>query len=313
MKIPLVVLGGRDRRGSELPEGVEDRHPLHGYKGAVLRVGDRPLIRELTERLRGPGLFDPIYVAGPQEVYRDLLPDEVRIIDTDGDFAENLRRSLDATKVGDDYAPQIGFTTCDILPDPDELQAAADDLRHRAPVDFWFPQIRVPDDSHRLGESDWKPRYRMVPKGSGEAVPILPSHFIVAAPGGLRLEFVLRFLDILYATRNQPVPRRSARLTRALLWGLFVEDVKHVLGLQPPRIFFDVVVSALSVGRKLYRGTVTSGELERRCRRIFVINRHRKKYPERRGHVPVFDTLSLAKDIDTLEEARELSGEVSAG
>lgn len=310
MKIPLVVLGGRDRRGSELPEGVEDRRPIHGYKGAVLRVGDKPLIRELTERLRAPGLFDPIYVAGPPEVYRDLVDEEVRIIDTDGDFAQNLRRSLDSTKVNGDYAPQIGFTTCDILPDPAELEAAAEDLRQRAPVDFWFPQIRVPDDARRLGESDWKPRYRVVPTGSGEAVPTLPSHFIVAAPGALRLEFVLRFLDILYATRNQPVPKRRARLTRALLWGLCVEDVKHILGLQPPRIFFDVVVSALRLGTKLYRGKVTTDELERRCRRIFVINRHRKKHPDRRGHVPVFDTLSLAKDIDTLEEARELSGEL---
>ena len=39
----------------------------------------------------------------------------------------------------------------------------------------------------------------------------------------------------------------------------------------------------------------------------FAVDRqHRRLFPDRRGRVAVLDVLSLARDIDTAEEAREI-------
>ena len=65
---------------------------------------------------------------------------------------------------------------------------------------------------------------------------------------------------------------------------------------------------SLGLTRRLARGQATVEEFEVRVRRIFLRPEHRHRYPERRGRVPILDGLSLAKDIDTVEEARELAG-----
>lgn len=308
-RIPLVILGGRDRRGSELPDGVEDRHPLHGYKGALLRFDGKPLVQVLIERMRAVEVFHPIYIAGPRHVYEEFLDDDVCLIETDGSFGANLRATLEGTRVDGDYPWQLAYVTCDILPDPDELERAVADLEHHVPVDFWMPQIRVPEGERSLGQSDWKPRYSLSHAGSGEPVPVLPGHLLVAAPGILRLEFTLRFLDALYETRNRPLAYRRAALTRTLLGSLLMEDLRHLVRLKLPRNLFDVVFWSLYAVAKLATGNASTREMERYLRRAFVFWDHRRKHPERRGRVPILDALSLAKDIDTLEEAREVAGD----
>lgn len=308
-RIPLVILGGRDRRGPELPEGVEGRHPLHGYKGVLLRIGGEPLVQVLIERMRAVEVFHPIYIAGPRHVYEDFLDQDVRLIETDGSFGANLRASLEGTKVDGEYPWQLAYVTCDILPDPEELERAVADLRDHAPVDFWMPQIRVPEGERSLGQSDWKPRYSLSHAGSGEPVPVLPGHLLVAAPDVLRLEFTLRFLDALYETRNRSLAHRRAALTRTLLGSLLKEDLRHLMRLKVPRNLFDVVFWSLYAAAKLATGKSSTREMERYIRRVFVFWDHRRKHPERRGRVPILDALSLAKDIDTLEEAREVAGD----
>lgn len=307
--VPLVILGGRDRRGPELPEGTEGRHPLHGYKGVVLKIDGKPLIQVLLDRLRAVEVFHPFYIAGPRHVYEEFLGDDVRLIETDGSFGANLRASVESTKVDGEYAPQLGFVTCDILPDPEELRNAVDDLIHHSPVDYWMPQIRVPMEETGLGKSDWKPRYRLAPPGSGESVPILPGHLLVAAPGILRLEFALQFLDQLYETRNRSLAYRRAALTKALLGSLLAEDVRHLLKLKPPSNLFDVVFWSLFAVAKLMSGGATTTQMARYIRRVFVLRSQRKAYGDERARVPILDALSLAKDIDTLEEAQEVAGE----
>lgn len=308
-KIPLVILGGRDRRGPELPDGTRDRHPLHGYKGVVLKVGGEPLIQVLIDRLRAVEIFSPLYIAGPRHVYEEFLADDVRLIDTDGSFGANLRACVESTKVDGEYAPQLGVVTCDILPDPGELRAAVDDLVQHSPVDFWMPQIRVPEEETGLGKSDWKPRYRLAPSGSGESVPILPGHLLVAAPGVLRLEFTLRFLDELYETRNRSIAYRRAALTKTLLGSLLAQDLRHLLRLKPPVNLFDVIFWSLFAVAKLMGGKATTNQMARYIRRAFVLRAHRKAHGDHRARVPLLDALSLAKDIDTLEEAKEVAGE----
>ncbi len=303
--IPLIVLGGRDRHTVDLPDAVIDRQALSGYKGARLRIGGRPLIVVLIDRLRATGVFDPIFIAGPSSIYGDIAPDGVTVHDTDGSFGQNLRFSVEKLRV--DLKPtQVAVATCDILPDPAELQLAADDLVRNQPLDFWFPLVRVPQDKSTLGTSDWKPRYRLQPPGASQPVPILPSHILACNVEVTRLRLVYRLFDMLYATRNRPVVYRSLVLMRRLLWSLFLEDVKHMAALRRPHILGPVVGNSLVLANMLRNGKGTTTEWEDRIRRVFIRRDHARLFPTRRGRVPVIDALSLARDIDTLEEAAEL-------
>lgn len=310
-KIPLVILGGRDRHQSALPTSESDRHALRGYKGAELEIAGRPLVCEVVDRLRAVEAFEPIHVSGPASVYAPIVPEGVRIIDTDGDFGTNLRASVDAV-TRDPGPQQAAFTTCDIVPDPDELRRALRDLEAHPENDFWMPQVRVPEDPSRLGESEWKPKYRLRPHGEPASVAILPSHLVIADPRILRLRFIYRFFDLLYRTRNRPLAERRGVLTRHLLWSLVVEDIKHVFSGRPPHIFAPVVFHSLLLASKLKAGRATAADFERGIRQVFIKRGHRRRYPDRLGRVPVLDALSLAKDIDTVEEAREAARRVAA-
>ena len=303
-KIPLIVLGGRDRRLAEQADQCRGNQPLKGYKGVALRIHGRPLIEILIERMTATGVFGPVLIAGPRSIYGPLFP-EIEIVDTDGTFGENLRRSVE--HVRQTLRPElVAVTTCDILPDPEELEEALGDLRAHQPLDFWMPQIRVPEDTSDLGASEWKPKYRLVPAGETRSVPILPGHLLVCNPEAVRLRFVYRFFDLLYRTRNRPLAYRRLVLTRNLLWSLVVEDFKHLLSLRLPRIFFPVVYNSLMLTSKLKAGAASVTEAEDHIRRAFLKSGHQKRYPNRRGRVLLSPALSLAKDIDTEEEAREL-------
>lgn len=303
---PLVILGGRDRHRSVLPAGGQDKHPLRGYKAVDTRIGRQTLIEVLTARLRTTGVFDPIYVAGPRRVYEPLGMD-VRLVDTDGELGENIRAALAAVAAGG-WPHLVGFTTCDILPTTADLELALADLEHRPRFDFWFPQCRVPDDVARLGSSAWKPRYLIQPTGEPTPVPTLPGHLLVVDAQALRLELIYRIFDLAYRSRNRTVRFRRSMILRHVFWALVAEDLRRLFSLRVPNITWRVLHNGLKLAAHLLAKKLSQRELEDRLRRIFVRNRHFQELPERRGHMPILDVLSLARDIDTEEEAREITG-----
>ena len=69
--IPLIVLGGSDRRAGHLPAGADDEHALAGFKGLTLEVDGRPLVIEVIERMAT--VFSPIWLVGPQALYEPVL------------------------------------------------------------------------------------------------------------------------------------------------------------------------------------------------------------------------------------------------
>lgn len=73
-----------------------------------------------------------------------------------------------------------------------------------------------------------------------------------------------------------------------------------------PNLTWTVLHSGLPAVRELKAGTITRAHLEDAIRRIIVTTRHRRRSPERRVLMPVVEGLSLALDIDTGEEAREM-------
>jgi hypothetical protein len=306
--LPLIILGGSDRRRPTLPAGVRGKVPLSGYKGAELLFQGRPLVEVLVERLLATGRFDPIYIAGPRAVYREVRS-SASLIDTNGTFGKNIRVSLEALR---ERHPEtyIGFITCDVLPEVETLRELMAHFDKSVPCDMWFPLIRAPKEAENLGASSWKPVYRIVPVAGQAAVRILPGHLVIIDPEALRLRFLYHLFQLGYATRNRPIAYRKALMVRSVLSGLLYQDLLHILSFRLPNLTWTVLRAGLAAARDLKAGTITQAALEDALRRLFVKNRHQKKHPERRIHLPLLDALSLALDMDTEEEAREQGGKL---
>ena len=304
-KMPLIILGGRDRKVTTLPEGGRDKKVLRGYKAVDLEIGGRRLIDILVGRVRDSGLFDPIYIAGPSAIYEGVV-DGVEIIETDGSLGQNLAACVDAM-AREHPGRQVMFTTCDILPDRQELTYALDDFRAHQPLDYWMAQIRVPDDLSELGESSWKPKYYIQPEGEPAPVRVLPGHILAVDPGLADTDLILRFFEGLYSTRNRPISARYLVIGRQVLLKLLTDDLRALASFHWPSRTASVVYNCLVMARKLAAGLARQKELENRLRRIFIKPRHFKANPLLRGRVAVIEGLSLAKDIDTEEEAREVA------
>ena len=299
--IPIIVLGGRDKRPPALPSDARDKHPLAGYKGITIRIGGRALIDCVVDRLRQSEAFAPVYIAGPESVYRDI-ESAATVIDAHGSIDTTIRTAAEAVRAKHPNTP-LAFTTCDVLPEVETLVRLIAEYRRSFPCDAFFPTIRAPKDHATLGASAWKPTYRIVP-GEGQApVEILPCHLMIIDMDAMRTNFIYRVVGIAYRTRNRPIPYRRRVLLRSILAELLYQDARHVLGLRMPTLTWTLLFAGLPTIRHLKAGTLTRARLEDTYRRLFVTAQHRRRYPERRVLMPVVDGLSLALDIDTEEEA----------
>jgi molybdopterin-guanine dinucleotide biosynthesis protein A len=307
--IPLIILGGRDRRRSQLPDSGNGQQPLEGYKAVDLCIGDRPLICHVIDRWQATGAFDPIFLAGPAQRYRDFCPG-IELVDTDGDFGQNIRAGLEAV-IARCGRRTTAVTTCDVLPAAVELEALLEDFRARSPLDFWMPQILVPSDPHGLGASEWKPRYRIAPRRGEEPRETLPGHLVIADVDAVRLDMVYRMFELAYRTRNHPVAYRKRAIARTILFWLVLQDLRGMFQLQPPTLTFQAVRHGTALARDLASGTIDADRLAELVHKLYIRRPHRRNYPQRRGFMPLLEGLSLAKDIDTEAEAREIAQELA--
>ena len=301
--IPIVILGGSDRRPAQLPPAGRDKHPILGYKGVDIRVGGRRLIELLVQRLRTCPEFDPIIVAGPARIYGGLDP-SIEVVDTDSSFGGNIRAAIDAFLSRYERGP-LAFTACDILPEPRELRLQLEDFRPQGECDLWFPMIPVRADA-RLGAFGWKPGYQIVPGPGEEAVRVLPGHLVIADPRALRLRFMYHLMDLAYRTRNRPIAVRRTTMAMHVIGSLLFQDLLHLLSLRVPSLTWTILRNGLGAAKKLRAGTLQRAELEDAVTKIAVKGRHRKAFPERGARLPILDGLTLAEDIDTVEEAEEI-------
>jgi hypothetical protein len=304
-RIPIIVLGGRDPRVSEMPAGVEDRHPLAGYKGVVVRIGGRALIACVLERLQQSGLFAPIYVAGPRGVYTGLVPG-ASIIDVAGSIDETIRAGVEGAARQCPGVP-LAVISCDVLPEVDTLVGLMARYHAEAPLDGYLPMIRVPLERTDLGASANNPTDLVTPETGATPLEVLPSHLAVLDVEAFRMNFIYRVVRLIYRTRNRPIAYRRRVMLPGIVFELLFQDLRHLLGLRLPNLTWTVLHSGLPAARELKAGTITRAHLEEALRRIFVTARHRRQYPERRVLMPLVEGLSLALDIDTEEEAREVS------
>jgi hypothetical protein len=308
-QLPMIILGGSDRKSSRLPDGSEDKTPLSGYKGVDIRLGGRPMVEVIVERLQSVGCFDPIYIAGPAKAY-DQVQCDASLIDANGSFGQNIQASMESVRAVHPDSP-IGFITCDVLPEVDSLKELMAAYGRSAPCDLWFPLVQAPEEKEQLGASSWKPLYGIAPEEGAPVMRILPGHLVVVDPAALRLKFLYHLFQMAYRTRNRPIDRRRSVMVRKLLMGLLYQDLLHVLGLRFPALTWTVLRAGITAARELRDGTITRVRLEKFLREIFVKYRHQKRFPDRRVVMPMVDVLWLAKDIDTEEEAREVGRDFS--
>ena len=118
-QLPIVILGGSDRRPGAVPAGADSYHFIAGYKGAELRMAGRPLIGVLLDRVRSSGAFGSTYVAGPRQIYGDLV--DCPIIDTDSNVGANIRAAVKEVQRLHGRRTGIGFISCDVLPAAEEI------------------------------------------------------------------------------------------------------------------------------------------------------------------------------------------------
>ena len=307
LSIPLTILGGSDRKASRLPPSGLSKRPLTGCKGVDLRIDGVPLVSEIAAKLSEVG-FGPIYIAGPAAAYNGVEGAEA-IFDTDGPFGSNIKVGVEQMRARHPDGP-LGMATCDILPQIEEVRLAMADYDAHAPSDLWFPLVPTPVDQSALGESAWKPRYRIptgrIIDGEREALAVLPSHLTVFDPDAMRLGFLYQLLETTYHSRNRPVLDRRAFVVRKMLTGILYRDLLNLAGLRLPTLTWDTVVHGSRAALKLHRGTLDLAGLEANTRQIFTRRAHRKAHPHRKVRMPFLDVMSLAKDIDTLEEATSL-------
>lgn len=307
-RVPIVILAGSDRHAAVLPPSGKGLHPLTGYKGLDVRIDGRPIVSLIAERLAACPELGPIYLAGPGEAFGGVV-EGVIPVDSDGSFGDNIWKAIERLRQDHPGKP-MGFTVCDILPEPETLREMLEGFRRSRPCDLWFPLVRAPTESASLGESSWKPRYRLVPTPGEEAVEVLPGHLAIVDPAALRLDLAHRIVQIGYRTRNRKIGERRAAMARELLGELIGRDLASVASLRAPALTWSVAWTGWRAGSKLRNGTLPVAELEDALRRMFVHRGHRKRYPERRVRTPIVDALSLALDIDTEEEARQAGGEI---
>lgn len=303
MRLPLVILGGSDRKPSVLPPSGEGHHPLAAYKGAEIQVGGRPLVALLVERLRSCPEFEDIAIAGPARLYSGLVPG-VRVIDTDSHLGANLRAAAEDLRARGERGP-IALASCDVLPEEGELRRALDTYIQGPPCAVWFPLVRIAGEQPREAFR-WKPAYGLVDT-DGAAVQVWPGHLGIVDLSQLRLRFLFRVLDAAYRTRNLPVGARHRRMAVRLLWGLLGSDVSRLFRLRAPTRTWTTLARGVRVARGVKRQMLTTSELERSIAAIVLRDGYLERFPAGGIRTVVVEALSLAEDIDTEEEADQLA------
>ncbi len=307
--LPLIILAGGIKEPPVLPESGADKKPLSGAKGIDIEIGGRPLIDHLLERLLECGAFGPIWIAGPVAAYGESRLG-CEVIDTNESLGRNTEVAMRHATPYLDGGP-LAITTCDILPEVSDLRTLIADYRAQAPSDFWFPLIRVPEDPEVLGASAWKPQYSLREAATGEMQKVLPGHLLVLDPSVIHRRLCFNCFEVAYRSRNRRVLYRLLVMIQQVLFLLLRQDLQNLARFRLPRRMITALGNGILLGVGLRNETISEEMIAERLRRIYIRRDHRLAHPERRARMPMVEGFSLAKDIDTREEADEVARDLS--
>ncbi len=113
---------------------------------ALIRVGDRPMIRYVVDALLEAKSVNKIVIAGPAKI-KDIFPEEsVEVVETEGTALENLLRAFKAV----DTTRRVLVAACDI---PLLTPRAVDDFVRRSReqnIDFFYPIVPMEQIQRRF-------------------------------------------------------------------------------------------------------------------------------------------------------------------
>ncbi len=304
LPIPLILLAGGSRRYEQMPEEGQAHHPLDGYKAASLQLAGKPMIEHVCARFRESGAFDPIYIAGPRDIYGGFELSGAEVIDTDGNFGDNLRNATEHVFAAHPES-RVAYATADVLPSLADLKTATDDYERCSPCSFWMLECRSPEQKQELGSSSWKPKYWIRGDHDSKPVPTLPGHLVIALPKAVRRQLLYDIFEIAYSTRNTSIGYRFRVVTIGIFTRLLQADWRRLRRFQPPTVTLEILGNGTRFALHLKRG-IDHGLMARLLGRIYLRRDYRRQHRGEIGRVAVLDVLTLAKDVDTREEAREL-------
>jgi len=299
--LPAVILAGSDRKPGPIPRGAERYAFLVGYKGADIRVGDRPLIQVLRERLLQSGAFSLVLVAGPREIYEPLLPGAV--LHTDKDIGRNLARIFRFFR----WAERICLVACDILPRVEEIKEAIRLWQEAGQPDFWLPLVEA---QNQLGSSSWKPRYGLCPGPGEPAKPFLPGHLGILQLKAVRLRFLCKLATLLYRLRNREQEERRRVLYALVIGDLLAQDLVNLLRFRIPSLTWRTLRRGWQLYSLLRKNRLQIEQLESALRDVVLKQRWRDRATVRLTPCTLW---GLAQDLDTLGEVKEVGASWHGG
>lgn len=306
--LPLIILANSDRQAGPVPRGLRAEDMLRGFKGAHRLASGRLLAAELVERYRQSGRFAEPILVGPRQVYEGHV--DCEIVHVEGNLPETLNCLRKLVLGRFDPALPVAFSTCDILPTPDETRRLlSTSYDPHAECAFWGQMVEARREM--LGASAWKPAYRFVRDGGGE-LNLYPGHLVIARPAALRIRLTNQLLQLAYRYRNRDLRRRPWRMVGSSLGRLLWADLLRLFTGRLPILTISIPYHGLKGYYQFRRGQLTPREFEHRLAKTFL---HRNFHRAAHGRPVVFaitPILSFAKDIDTVAELAEASRQTPA-
>ncbi|MDF1861911.1 MAG: hypothetical protein P1U87_16955 [Verrucomicrobiales bacterium] len=304
-QIPITILAGSDHAPGHLPKTETELHSLStAYKGAEVKVGGRPLIELLVERIEQSAGFGPVTIAGPAGIYEPLGL-KAEIVDTNGGIAVNMKAAFEHHQQRHGKKP-MAILAYDVLLEAGEFDEIRNLYEEDAPCAIWIPFVRKPEEEEELGAFGWKPTYALLPAKGEPPIPILPGHIGIVRLEEMRLSILYQLFDLAYKTRNHSVKTRKRVMVRSVFGKLLLYDLRALCSLRAPRLTLSVIANGVRIADRLRKGDLLISELEQAIAGIFLRHDSELNVAGRGVRHPIVDILSLGEDIDTEEEAAGL-------
>ena len=296
-RIPLLILAGSDLVPGPLPPTPFQGQMLSGFKGKLELPSGKTLAAELVDRYRASDRFQEPVLFGPKSVYEGLV--DCEIVDVSGNLAKTMERVRDCARTRWPADTPVAVSASDILPTPAEIRDLLETSYDPHPdCKFWWQVI--PAEPEALGPSAWKPHYEVRPARNEEPQAMFPGHLVIFHPGAVRLDLLIRLMELVYRYRNRPHRKRAFPMLVRGIGTLAAQDGRNLLRAQLPILTATIPWHILRAYAQFRRKTLTIAELESRLAKVLL---HRQ-YRSQRGAFIIAQTqiLSFAKDIDSQSE-----------
>ena len=303
-RLLCIVLAGSDPPAGVIPRGLKREDMLTGYKGAYRLPWGRCLAGELVERIKESDRFEEPILVGPRRIYDGQV--DCQIVDAEGNLMTTLQTAIQVIRNRFSFSSPVAFSTCDILPTPDEIRRLLETCY--APYQecpFWWQMVEAKPEE--LGTSAWKQPYPIRPDVGQPPKNLYLGPLVIARPSALRIGLVNRILELMYRYRNREIHKRHFRMIARGLGTLVTEDLHALSSLKLPLLTVSIPYYALRGYYRLRYQALTMPDIESAVAKAFVRREFHHAAHSRPVVFAITRILSFAKDIDTKAELAEVA------